>query len=352
MDNFRENFLAYLNLNKKAKRLKKSWKSFCLAFFHKKNLVRDGIVFAIAAAILSFFLFENYEHQKEKQKQEKLAAFWAQEESQRLAEAKLIKQNETEVNRAQFAVDVENWIPYQNTWYGFILKYPDNWPDPVVLKPPAGVLWEQKVFFKINQSKAENPFEGFEVIVYNIAKVKELSNTEEFPKIKSAEMAKAIECESMVEYLFEAGDYPAEKIYVPADDDCFNAALFFSNTRGPYIYNIYPKMKEGMGLAGDPAQELAEHMPEFFSIASTWNLIDIVRPKLSLAKPKITAPRPLAETKKDSHGRMICAKKNDKPSKSKQNKSKHLDMECCLDPDEYPNPHCYYPPEKYGKYLR
>jgi hypothetical protein len=49
---------------------------------------------------------------------------------------------------------------------------------------------------------------------------------------------------------------------------------------------------------------------------------------------------------------MVCAKKNDKPGKSNKGKSKHLDMECCLDPDEYPNPWCYYPPEKYGKYLK
>jgi type IV secretory pathway VirB10-like protein len=68
-------------------------------------------------------------------------------------------------------------------------------------------------------------------------------------------------------------------------------------------------------------------------------------------KPKITAPKPAAETKRDALGRMICAKKNDKPSKSKKHKGRNMDMECCLDPDEYPNPWCYYPPEKYGKLL-
>lgn len=56
--------------------------------------------------------------------------------------------------------------------------------------------------------------------------------------------------------------------------------------------------------------------------------------------------------KTDDSGRKVCSKKNDKPSKSKQKKGIHLDMECCLDPDEIPNPHCYYPPEKYGKYLK
>lgn len=56
--------------------------------------------------------------------------------------------------------------------------------------------------------------------------------------------------------------------------------------------------------------------------------------------------------KRDSEGRKVCAMKNDKPSKSKIHKKVHMDMECCLDPDEIPNPHCYYPQSKYGKFLK
>ncbi len=55
---------------------------------------------------------------------------------------------------------------------------------------------------------------------------------------------------------------------------------------------------------------------------------------------------------KVENGRKVCGTKNDHPRKSQKGKGKHMDMECCLDPDEYPNPHCYYPPEKYGKYLK
>ena len=65
---------------------------------------------------------------------------------------------------------------------------------------------------------------------------------------------------------------------------------------------------------------------------------------------KVSAPKPyISET--DSLGRKVCNKSNDKPSKSNQNKGRHLDMECCLDPDENPNPNCYYATAKYGKYL-
>lgn len=78
---------------------------------------------------------------------------------------------------------------------------------------------------------------------------------------------------------------------------------------------------------------------------------EVKEPKPVIRKPKITVPKPAAETKRDTQGRQICAKKNDKPSKSKKHKGRNMDMECCLDPDEYPNPWCYYSPEKYGKLL-
>jgi len=40
--------------------------------------------------------------------------------------------------------------------------------------------------------------------------------------------------------------------------------------------------------------------------------------------------------------RWVCAKKNDHPRKSTQGKGIHVDRQCCLDPDEIPNPWCDY----------
>lgn len=86
--------------------------------------------------------------------------------------------------------------------------------------------------------------------------------------------------------------------------------------------------------------------------------MDVVKPTVrivDMAKPVvrnkiITAPMPRSY-EKDSLGRLVCGKRNDHPQKSDQGKGKHMDMECCMDPDEYPNPHCYYDSDKYGKYL-
>lgn len=58
-----------------------------------------------------------------------------------------------------------------------------------------------------------------------------------------------------------------------------------------------------------------------------------------------------AETKIVS-GKHVCAKKNDKPEKSKKNAKGHIDGECCLDPGETPNSLCYYPQAKYAKFIQ
>lgn len=70
----------------------------------------------------------------------------------------------------------------------------------------------------------------------------------------------------------------------------------------------------------------------------------------SAAQPVIRSARLPADFKVVA-GRRVCGKSNDHPGKSNKGKGKHMDMECCLDPDEYPNPNCHYSLEKYGKYL-
>lgn len=97
----------------------------------------------------------------------------------------------------------------------------------------------------------------------------------------------------------------------------------------------------------DPVAVGKEAMPMAVSVPAPVNHPE--RP-VAIRRPAIDAPMPKSYTV--VNGKMVCAKKHDKPGKSKKNKKKHMDMECCLDPDETPNPHCYYPPEKYGKYLK
>ena len=65
------------------------------------------------------------------------------------------------------------------------------------------------------------------------------------------------------------------------------------------------------------------------------------------APPKPKRPRArIPGGAKLVNGKYVCKKKHDYVGKSKKNNKGylHLDLECCLDPDEYPNPWCTYRP--------
>lgn len=59
--------------------------------------------------------------------------------------------------------------------------------------------------------------------------------------------------------------------------------------------------------------------------------------RISMAEaPEFASPVKLV------NGKGTCIKKKDKGQKSTQNSKGHIDRECCLDPDEIPNPRCLY----------
>jgi hypothetical protein len=157
---------------------------------------------------------------------------------------------------------------------------------------------------------------GFDVVTYNLSRTKELFNTEEFPSLKNGKTKD--ECKNLQGHIIETGDYPAEEIYISPNNDCYQPTLFFSFTKGRYIYNLVPRIKERASVSGDTRIEITDNFPEFFSVASSLAIVDIIRPKPKPAKPKITAPMPVSY--KVVNGRMVCAKKHDKPHKSKQHK--------------------------------
>lgn len=327
------------------------YRTFCVIFFNKKHLKRDvSILGAIALLFCGFWLYnlsltDSPENIIDESEERVLG-----EQNEPKSEVEAVAQEVEGVSLVQSQFDTGSWILYQNTWYGFNLKYPNDWNDPIVRKNVSGTLWEQQIQFRSKDANEKNPFEGFDMVIYDISRVKQIYNTEEYPKLKSEDLRSIEECKVIEGHLLETGNYAAEEVYIPANDACYNATLFFTNTKGNYVYNIVPRLKEGAGLAGDPADEIESHMPEFLVVASRLEFIDIVRPKPVVVKPKITAPKPVSY--KTVNGKMVCEKKNDKPSKSDKNKRGHLDMECCLDPDEYPNSWCYYDSAKYGKYFK
>lgn len=313
-------------------------------FSRKKELLKDALTLILIFAF-SALLVLNHRQLLSKKAEEALKT---QPAAENLANQEIEAKNEIENEAENPIINTRYWQMYKSDWYGFELKYPKDWSKPLIKSATGSTKWEYRYKFRKRKLEQNNPYLGFDVVVYNVRKIKELSNTEEFPKIKSPKLIKENFCQEIPGHLAENENYPAEQIYIGQDDECYNPAYFYTLTRDEYIYNIVPILNVENGEKVSSEEEIMEKFPEFISVSSTFNLIDIKRPAVAKPKlkPKITAPKPLAATKKDSQGRRICAKKNDKPSKSDKEKKKHLDMECCLDPDEYPNPWCYYPPKK------
>ncbi|HPN96289.1 MAG TPA: hypothetical protein PLK35_00835 [Candidatus Moranbacteria bacterium] len=319
---------------------KKEEKTLCQVFLCKKNLVRD-IVIVLVTIAFSALLIINHRYLAYKKSLEQMRP----EKAQEIVE-------EVEENEAESPLlETNNWLIYQSQWYGFEIKYPPHWEKPALKGATRGANWEYRFLFRKKDIEEGDKYAGFDVVVYNIQKVKELFNTDEFPKIKDEELKNQGVCQEITGHIAENQDYPAEQIYIGPNDDCFSQAFFYTLTRDQYIYNIVPILVENSEETDQlkEEKEIIKNFPEFISSVSTTNLIDIKRPKPAPAKPKINAPKPASYKK--VNGQRVCAKKNDKPGKSKQNKKKHMDRECCLDPDEIPNPWCTYNSKRYQKYL-
>jgi len=275
------------------------------------------------------------------------------------------------------AVDTEGWQIYSNRYYGFKLKYPPNWEKPTAQAPSRGAKWQYRYLFRKSEVEKdeENPYLGFDVVVYEAKKTKGTENTTEFLELKKEESKTDDACPSFENYLFENQNFPAKEIYIPPKDDCYEAGFFYTLTRDEYIYNLIPIMKEGMEKPDNPKVEVIKNFPEFFGSAGSIGFVEIVKTVLKenlssqhstkssgIACVKIPAHilanlknPPLPPDGKMKDGKLIChvlaEGRKDDPHKSKRNPKGQWGG-CCYDPDEVPNPRCCYPVGSvYEKYL-
>ncbi|MEA1925750.1 MAG: PsbP-related protein [Patescibacteria group bacterium] len=335
--------------NKKTRKQKRSKKQVDMLYgrlFHRINFSRGAVIVVILiVAYSSCVWFVAMNRYGKSQKIAKGNIKENMKENMDNKEERSLKDAD-QIELALSSTDTSDWKTFQNTWYGFKVKYPETWIYPTSQGAIRGSKWEYRYKFRKQQLADNEIFIGFDVVVYNVKKAKEIFDTEEFHLLKNEELKESLECQNVKVSAVEPWDHPAEKIHISITDKCYHPAMFFSLARDGYILNFVAKTKNENREFEDPLQIIGDDFPQFFVSASTLDLIDIKRPP---SKPKITAPKPVQY--KIENGRMVCAKKNDKPKKSKKTKHKHLDMECCLDPDEYPNPWCYYDPVKYGKYF-
>ncbi|MFA5925652.1 MAG: hypothetical protein WC831_01850 [Parcubacteria group bacterium] len=240
-------------------------------------------------------------------------------------------------------VDTTDWDAYQNKWYGFEIKHPDSWKNNTQYKTATekSAVYETIYKFRKEGEGTDEAFAGYDVKIYLAKKVQKIENTNDVHK-KDGAPEDAGECPLPSEEIkSEGNDLELQKISIDDINSCYEPAYFYSIAKGDYIYNIVPAVSESGERYSNPEKETSVQFPEYKEAVNSFGFIPVVRPQ-SKPKPKITARKPVAA--KLVNGKLVCAKKNDKPHKSKKKSHKpgHLDLECCLDPDETPNPWCTY----------
>lgn len=250
------------------------------------------------------------------------------------------KNNEPQrVNQPQFAdfgIDTSEWKAYRNDWYGILVRYPNDWTSPTLHKPRKGDEFEYKIEFRNSKEAEESLAYGVDVYIYP-------KNRKGIPQIEDSK-------------LFTRDNYAYQLVpfrELSARDILEETQPVVNGNANSLQSNAQAAAKE-LELNVDALKIIAENQkadeekieeglfPEFELMVKDFKLVDIKRekPKSAVTVKKITAKRPVSA--KNVGGKLVCAKKNDKPRKSKKGKGKHLDLECCLDPDEYPNPWCSY----------
>lgn len=225
-------------------------------------------------------------------------------------------------------MDASSWKTYQSKWFGFEVKYPENWKMPVVKKSTVKDKWEYRYIFR--KAEEDSSYLGFDVVVYNTKEIKRVMDSEEFPSIKSESPDS---CNTINGHLIHEEGFSLEEIYI-FDDDCFDPTLFYAFTNGNYAYNIVPigqKTEEQVEIKED----IIKNFPEFFSVASSFNIIEIKRPR---SEP-ISIGVVLTGRTKKVNGFRVCAEKKHHPTSGSK---RHMDEDCCMDRDETPNPKCRY----------
>jgi hypothetical protein len=247
--------------------------------------------------------------------------------------------------------ELESWKDYKNTAYSFMLKYPSDWPDPVTVKPEDGNKYRFKVSFRngapnqdgTGQAPEEKDQKGFDIYVYRLLKSKSYIQPDYSDNLIKKESAAEdySNCGEIGTVSIGENKYPAMEMYHLQNDPCFRETYFLVLEKGAFIFDIVPVPSGGVGYDNyDGRRKVAETLPEFGKVLNSFNFFQVAARKTTVVR-RITAPKPVAKTK-NVGGKRMCAHKNDKPKKSKTNKKKHMDMECCLDPDETPNPWCTY----------
>lgn len=245
----------------------------------------------------------------------------------------------------EIPIDTSNWKKYRDPFYHFEVKYPDGWAKPVAKKiNDPDFDYEYLASFGTAETMAGQGVEGFNIFVFPTEKCSNAATAQQQNTTDASQTGDTSSCASKKTQI---------SLVAP------NSPNIIEFTSKIYSYTIIPLIS-----GSDTDQELAkktnlnfQEAAKTFSFDSTLKLItpkktgasassnnaigNIVRPVAPAARSgRITGGVPVAR------GKYICPHPNRKPMKS-PNQGKHVDEDCCPDPDEWPNSLCIYKASDY-----
>jgi hypothetical protein len=241
-----------------------------------------------------------------------------------IQKAELIPENKAESLTA--LIDTANWKTYRSQKYEFEIKYPKDWPVPKIESlSNSKSEYEQKIAFN-----------GFNILIRNISKSAESSKCDKSNNSASGYVLAAYQTDyaKLNNYPIENKSCASREVHIIKDKYYFRKVFVYHVIKGKYAYDVVPT-EENKNNGNNYVSVLAlnKDSSELNSILSTF--------KFKSADPIISRPRIVHALK------ISCPKGDDHPSMS-DTKGKHMDEDCCPDPDEWPKPGCIYSAKGYS----
>lgn len=227
------------------------------------------------------------------------------------------------------------WKLFESAKYGFSIKYPTGWQEPVETSAPPESNYLSRIEFKNGSGK--NGKESFDIFVYSSAKFPDPLGTDNLKKKNESVDPK--DCAHFDDITLGEEGYSAKEVNVMANDPCWEETFFYSFTKNGYTFNLVPSFGNSYDIKNyDEKIDLVKIFPEFYDISSTLNF---KKEESAVQFSKKAIQKAASPPKPRYTAGARCSHKKDKPRKSKT-KGKHMDEDCCPDPDEWPNPRCAY----------
>jgi hypothetical protein len=233
-----------------------------------------------------------------------------------------------------------NWKEYKNQRYSLYLKYPENWQNVEESLAPKGANYLLRISFNEKPVSGNISATGFDVYIYNAAHFPGPIGTDNLKK-KNAGVALE-DCPRLDDITLGEKAFQAKEVNITADNPCWEETFFYSLTKNGYTFNIVPRFENGYDIKNfNEKIPLVKVFSKFYDIISTLDLTnEASSTNISQAPRRIVQQVTRLPQVRYSSGQH-CAEKNDHPKYSKT-KGKHMDEDCCPDPDEWPNPKCAY----------